>query len=89
MSRETVKGTNFLPVMSAHDGSIGHPALRVWGPYQVGLALQQLLVFGIAFEPAEQSLTGIVTHPSVGQAHCKGHEGREVIRVQLQTPGQR
>lgn len=55
----------------------------------MGLALQQLLVLGIVSQPAEQCLTGIIAHTSVGQAHCQSHEGWKVVGVELQTPGWR
>lgn len=52
-------------------------------------ALQELFVFRIVSKPAQQSLAGIVTHPRVSQAHRQGHEGREVVRVELQTSERR
>lgn len=55
----------------------------------MGLGLQQVLVLRAVLQPAEQSLTGLVAHTSVGQAHCQSHEGCEVVRVELQTPGWR
>lgn len=71
------------PFMSAKVGSMRHPALGVWGSHQMGLALQLLLVLWIVFQPAEQGLTGIISHTSVGQAHCQSHEGWEVVWVEL------
>lgn len=55
----------------------------------MGLAFQQLLVLWIVSQPAEQRLAGIISHTSVGQAHCQSHEGLEVVWVELQTPGWR
>ena len=73
--------------MSAHVRSLRHPTLGVWGSHQVRLALQQVLVLWIVSQPAEQGLAGLVAHTGVGQAHCQSHEGWEVVRVELQTPG--
>lgn len=53
----------------------------------MSLALQQVLVLGVVAEPAQQRLTGILPHARVGQAHRQGHEGLEVIGVELETPG--
>ncbi len=52
---------------------------------QVCAALQKLLVFGVVPHPA-QRLTRFLPHARVGQAHCQGHEGLEVVGVELQTP---
>lgn len=49
-------------------------------------ALQKLLVFGVVPYPAQQCLTRFLPHARVGQAHCQGHEGLEVVGVELQTP---
>lgn len=64
-----------------------HPALGDGRRRQVGLPLHQLLVLGVVAQPAEQRLAGIAPHANVGQAHCQGHQGWEVVRVELQTPG--
>lgn len=64
-----------------------HPALGDGRRRQVGLPLQQLLVLGVVAQPAEQRLAGVAPHADVGQAHCQSHEGREVVRVELQAPG--
>lgn len=77
------------PFVSAKVGSMRHPALGVWGSHQVVLALQQVLVLWVVLQPAEQGLAGIISHTSVGQAHCQSHEGWEVVWVELQTPGWR
>lgn len=74
---------NTPPFMSAKVGSMRHPALGVWGSHKVGLAFQQLLVLWIVSQPAEQRLAGIISHTSVGQAHCQSHEGLEVVWVEL------
>lgn len=50
-------------------------------------ALQEGLVLGVVSEPSQQGLAGVVTHPGVGQTHGQGHESREVVWVELQTPG--
>lgn len=55
----------------------------------MALALQQVLVLGVVSQPAEQGLAGVVPHAGVGQAHRQGHEGGEVVGVELQTPGWR
>lgn len=55
----------------------------------MALALQQVLVLGVVSQPAEQGLAGVVPHAGVGQAHRQGHQGREVVGVELQTPGRR
>lgn len=75
--------------MPAKVGNVGHPALGVGRSHQVGLALQQGLILWIVSQPAEQGLAGVVPHAGVGQAHRQGHEGREVVWVELQTPGRR
>lgn len=80
---------NTPPFVSAHVGSRGHLALGVRGSHQVGLSLQQLLGLRIVTQPAQQRLAGVIPHTGVGQAHCQSHEGREVVRVELQTPGGR
>lgn len=49
-------------------------------------ALQKMLVFGVMPYPAQQCLTRFLPHARVGQAHCQGHEGLEVVGVELQTP---
>lgn len=64
-----------------------HPALGNGRGRQVGLPLQQLLVLGVVAQPAEQRLAGLAPHADVGQAHRQSHQGREVVRVELQTPG--
>lgn len=53
------------------------------------LAFQQVLVFWIVLQPAEQGFRGVVAHTSVGQTDCQGHEGLKVVGVELQTPGWR
>lgn len=78
-----------VPFMSAHIGSMRHPPLGIWGSHQVVFALQQVLVLCVVSQPAKQGLTSIVAHTSVGQAHCQSHESREVVWVELQTPGRR
>lgn len=80
---------NTPPFVPAQVGGVGHPALRVGGGHKVALALQQVLVFGVVSQPAEQGLAGVVPHTGVGQAHRQGHEGGEVVGVELQTPGRR
>lgn len=80
---------NTPPFGSGQVGGLRHPALRVGGGHQVALALQQVLVLGVVSQPAEQGLAGVVPHAGVGQAHRQGHEGREVVGVELQTPGRR
>lgn len=62
--------------MSAGVESVRQSALRVGGAYQMDLGLQQVLVLGIVLQPAQQGLTGVMTHASVGQAHSQSHEGR-------------
>ena len=55
----------------------------------MAFALQDVLVLGVVLEPAEQGLAGILAHARVGQAHRQGHQGREVVGVELKTPGRR
>lgn len=64
-----------------------HPALGDGRGRQVALRLQQLLVLGVVAQPAQQRLAGVAPHADVGQAHCQSHQGREVVGVELQTPG--
>lgn len=74
--------------MPAH-GNTGHSSLGVWGSYQVSFALQEVFVLWVVSQPAKQGLAGVMTHSSVGQAHCQRHEGQEIVGVELQTPGWR
>lgn len=55
----------------------------------MSLAFDKMLVLGIVSQPAEEGLTGIMAHTSVGQAHCQSQEGYKVVWVELQTPGWR
>lgn len=81
------RAPNAPPFSSAEVGSVRHPALGDGRRRQVGLPLQQLLVLGVVAQPAEQRLAGVAPHADVGQAHCQSHQGREVVRVELQAPG--
>lgn len=65
---------------------MGHPALGGRRGRQVAPPLQQLLVLGVVAQPAQQRLAGVAPHADVGQAHRQGHQGREVVRVELQAP---
>lgn len=78
---------NTLPFVFAHVGSMRHPALGGRGFHQVVLALQQVLVLWIVSQPAEQGFGCVIAHTCVGQTDCQGHEGLEVVGVELQTPG--
>lgn len=75
------------PFIPAEVGSVRHPALGGGRRRQVALPLQQLLVLGVVAQPAQQRLAGVAPHADVGQAHRQSHQGREVVGVELQTPG--